>query len=446
VDSSIYFGMAFSPSGADPNWYGGLNMVDYLGIDASISGELAWRNNLSGTAPNETTNVAGILASPATTLTVPIYNMVEMTPYFPEEFRTAAGQGGAYGGQLNATGEAELVKYVQALATLHINKVPLRPHHYYQILWEPVDWWGAWTGGDASLVRVYELAYKAIHEVYDQKAASTGDASWKTKPVVLGPTYSDCTNDGMGYAWHQRMFNLGLANYIDGLSIHPYDYNENGLSGGSGSSGNGNDMTIANCIRDLMVLVNTSYANRSAPKYFDTPFFWGTEQGMQEAIGGGRPVQVAEVLTRYNLIMMGEGFDANHMFCFADTDTDYRYGFFYNLDTLNDGYYQYVPRIVSPKQAASAFAALTWLLKGYRSAGRLALNGTNWGYKYGNANGSTIYALWNYGGVSSNVSVNVGVNQVTVYDISGNAETRQCPGGNLNITLNGFVQYVKAEP
>jgi len=449
TDKYLYFGMALSPSAASPGYDDNLDMAALMGIDASTSGELAWRNHLLGTAPNQTTDVTGIENYKPVTLTTSIYNMVEMTPYFPLSFRTDAGQAGAYGGELNATGETELVKYVQALAALQISAAPQRPHHYYQILWEPVDWWQGWTPGgdegDASIVRVYQLAYAAIHAVYDQKADATGDASWKTKPVVLGPTYSDSTNDGMGYAWHQGLFDHGLANYIDGLSIHPYDYNENALSGGGGLSGTGNDAAIATSIRQLVSLVNSYYNARDTiqyPKYFDAPFFWGTEQGMQEAKDG--PIPAAQILTRYNLIMLGEGFDSNHMFNFADTDTDTRYGFFYNLDTVSDGYYQYGPHMISPKPAASAFAAASWLLKGYKTAGSLALGGTNMGYKYQDTeSGSVIYALWNYGGVSSPVTVPLGASQATVYDITGNSQAVQCPGNNISLTLNGFVQYVK---
>jgi hypothetical protein len=281
------------------------------------------------------------------------------------------------------------------------------------------------------------LAYAAIHEVYDQYAAATGDNAWKTVPVILGPTNSDGTN----YSWHQNLFNKGLANYIDGLSIHPYDPQENGLAGGTG--GTGNDLAIANGARDIMALVRSSYASRWNPKYHAEPFFWGTEQGMIEATGGGRPLLVGQVLTRYNLIMMGEGFDANHSFCFMDFDKDKeRYGFFYNHSNMSNDWEIFVPGMVSPKQAASGFAAISWLLKGYKGAGRIpGLSGTNFGYKYADTESSAVmYAVWNHAGTTSSVTINTGGNY-TVYDMVGNVTGTGT--GSVTIQTSGYVQYVK---
>ena len=104
--------------------------------------------------------------------------------------------------------------------------------------------------------------------------------------------------------------------------------------------------------------------------------------------------------------------------------------------------------------AASAFAASSHLLKGYVTAGkyegttgRLSLDGTNWGYKYIDTDSNAvIYAIWNYGrDVTDTVTINVGAQEVMIYDIVGNAETRQTPGGNLTITVSEWIQYIKVE-
>jgi len=460
VDKYIYFGMYLVPTGT----YNGINMIEYLGLDATISSELNWKENFN---TGSATDVNKLNTYQASSLTSTFYVLGDLTSYMPPWARTAAGQAGSYGGELSAYGEAEFVKYMKGIAKIHIEQSPNRPRHYYQILWEPVDYWGGWSprggtwygpfgnnpdwadqGGDAALVRVYELAYQAVHEAYDQKAAATGDSSWSAKPVILGPTYSSMgtgTDWWDGYRWHEFQFQNGLANYIDGLSIHPYDPSQNAQAGGDGSTGAGDDLLMANSAKRHMDLVRSSYASRTTPRYFDTPFFWGTEQGMIERNNAdvkGRPATVARLLTRYNLIMMGEGFDANHSFCFSDYDED-RYGFFYNLTNMNNSNDIYAPNVVSPKHAAPALAATSWLLKGYRTAGRLSLSGTNLGYKYqDNESSSVIYAVWNYEGTST-VNLNVGANSVTVYDIMGNAETKPAPGGMLNITLTESVQYIK---
>ena len=444
VDKYIFFGMYLFQE-----TFGGVNLSDYLGVDASISGQLQWRNAFNTGSATDINKINQWVEEPwrATTLRQTIYQLGELTAYIPEWARTPAGQGGWYGGELNDYGEQELITYMEGMARIHIAAAPARPFHYFQILWEPVDWWIAWTPGgdrgDRALVKVYELAYQAVHRVYAEKAEETGDDSWRTKAVVLGPTYSDTADMERMLNWHERMFELGLANYIDGLSIHPY--NDEGTNHITGYN---NDAELAHTIKAMMDMTIDYYNNRTSPKLYDRPFFWGTEQGLREAAAANGPIRQATRLTRQNLVMLGEGFDANHVFCFADYNYNERYGYFYNHSTMETSYGTYAPNVVSPKQVTSAFAATTWLLKGFISAGRVSgLGGTNFGYKYTDTESSAvIYALWNYAdGVSDTVTIPVGADQVTVFDITGNAQTVTSPGGNLTITLTEYVQYVKVE-
>jgi len=106
----------------------------------------------------------------------------------------------------------------------------------------------------------------------------------------------------------------------------------------------------------------------------------------------------------------------------------------------------YQPWAVSPKPSAAAYAAMSWLLTGYKTAGRIdGLTGTNWGYKYADTESSdVIYAVWNYAsGGTDEVTIPTGGNY-TVYDIGG----REVETGNGDVTLttSEFVQYVKVEP
>jgi hypothetical protein len=423
----------------------GLTMTECLGIDVSYSGAMSWAHNTVGSGNNRRTNTASIESNNGYVLRQTIYNMIEMTAYFPDDFRTDAGKGGAYGGELNALGEQELGKYVQSLARVHIDKAGNRPRHYYQILWEPVDWWGAWRPmgdpGDAALVRMYQVAYEAIHAVYDEKALETGDDGWKAKAAVLGPTYSDAANRGQTLNWHKRMFDKGLAKYIDGLSIHPYnDPGTNGIT----------DLTVdpgyADTVKALMDMTKEYYSARTEanPRYFDAPFFWATEQGVREEARSTGPAGQLKHLSRQNLIMMGEGFNANYAFCFADFSARERYGYFYNHTLGTEGENLYGPGRVSPKPVVSAYAAMSWLLKGYQSEGRVSgLSGTNFGYKYKDSeSGAVVYALWNHEKNKAEAAT-INVNgPYKVYDIAGN-ETASGPAGNVSLTLSEFVQYVK---
>jgi hypothetical protein len=426
-----------------------VNLAEYLGVDASISGQLQWNHAFNTGSATDTRKIDQWVAEPwrVSTLRQPIYILGELTAYMPAWSRTEEGKDGWYGGELNKPyGEEEFIKYIEGMARIHIAAAPNRPYHYYKVLWEPVDWWGAWRpegdDGDRALVRLYELAYKGIHRVYDQHAAVTQDSTWRQRAVVLGPTYSDTADAVRALTWHKRQFDLGLANYIDGLSIHPY----NDPGGTNHIIGINTDFQLAEVIKALMDMTNEYYVNRTAEKYYDKPFFWGTEQGLREAHPSNGPLRQAQLLTRQNLIMKGEGFDTNYVFCLADYNHNQRYGYFYNHTPMLNGYEIYAPGVISPKMAVSAFAASSWLLKGYKSEGRInGLSGTNFGYKYADSeSNAVIYALWNYGrNGSDTVVINVGANQVTVYDIVGNARTVDCPGNILTISLTEYVQYVK---
>jgi len=458
ADKYIYFGMAMNDGNFD-----GINMATALGIDVAVTGQLQWNAAFNTGTATDVDKIDQWIKNPSTAnmLQQTVYYLSELTPYMPSWARTDDGQAGAYGGQLSEYGEQEFIKYIEGMAEINIVSAPNRPHHYYQVLWEPVDWWTGWapsgTPGDIALVRVYELAYEHIHKIYDEAAAGTlilpgsstplpANPDWSTKPVVLGPTYSDAANVTQCTAWHQRQFDQGLGKYIDGLSIHAYydpGYN-------TAPTDTKNDLVYANTIKTLVDMTTENYDARDPmqnPTYFNKPFFWGTEQGMREALRNNGPKVQAQLLTRENLIMMGEGFDSNFGFCFADSDAS-RYGYFYNDTPMVSSNDLYLPAAVSPKMVVPAYAAASLLLKGYTTAGRLSLSGataTNMGYKFTDTESSSvIYAVWNYGkGVTDTVTIPVGANQVTIYDIMGNPQTVDCPGGNLTINTSEYAQYVK---
>ena len=473
VDKYMYFGMFMIP------WenYLGYDMFEILGIDNAIGGP-SWRNTVTGNQNSGATNVNALNnyfnSNTSFIYQGPHYYWSDLTSYMPKWARTEAGYAGSYGGELSPYGEQEFVKFIEGVAKLKINNAPLRPYHYYQILWEPVDYWNGWSpwgnwydfdeyyrqryqGGDKALVRVYELAYKTIHALYDAKAVETGDNSWRSKAVVLGPTYSSIGNDYWdGLYWHENLFKLGLFEYMDGLSIHPYEAAENSQSAIEGSVSSMDDFAFANQVQRIVNLCKKYYNERTNPKRHAQPFFWGTEQGMTERVfwnGSRRPVLTSQMVTRQSLIMMGEGFDVNMMFAFADYDQGC-YGFFYNLTNsyrlnadgtiIEVGGEQYMPQTVSPKPAAPAMTTMSYLLKGYKSAGRITtLTGRNFGYKFEDTeSNNVIYAIWN-DQLTRTINLNVGANTVTVYDMMGNSERRSSPGGVLSITLDGFVQYVK---
>jgi len=453
IDEHIFFGIWNSMVGIMAD---GVDVSRVLGSAMSTTSAYSWRlfmnPPLTTTAmmtpnhpewePNRTTNLAYLnaLAVPGhrhtpwqhetyagSNLRGHMHQLLELTPYFPHEFRVHPGLG-AYGGQMNALGEQEFEQYIRAIARIHIHQAPLRPHHYFMPLWEPNYQWGAWFPGGQegidSIVRAHQIAYEAIHDEYHQMYLQTGDPSWLTKPVVLGP------NSSTFYpSWHQQLFDAGLANYIDGLTIHTYHENPN-------------DHSYINLTRQVMQMSLDAFENRANPKVHDRFFFFATEEGFRsgEAIGGGATglEMQMNVLTRHMLIMLGEGFDHFQMFIFHDGPAETAtMGMFYSLSGEHFG-----ASYIAPKPVATAFSAASYLLAGYETGGPLALGGTNIGYAYlDTLTDSVKLALWNFAGTST-VNVNVGVPSVFVYDIMGNRQSVATPGGVLAITLTQSVQYV----
>ena len=499
VDKSTFFGMAIVPASGEYLYDDVFEPVQWLGIDATNGSALAWNRFWQGDEVTGRTNtdrfalfqqIGSSIQSEwppyDTHLTVncmmgPMYVYYEMLAYHPAATRTPAGMEGLYSGALSALGEQELIPYVQGVARTHIAKARQRPHHYYQILWEPDEWWRGWmpqTNADRDRVRVYQLAYRAIHDVYREEYERTGDERWLRTAVVLGPTSSGAAVRDRVIPWHTRMLDAGLANYIDGLSIHPYNDTK-----ASAYDSEADELAWADLHRDLMELFRTYYEQRPAvgsswpspaqydpadwsqriapPRMYDDLFFWGTEQGLREADNG--PRRNAQLLVRQGLTMLGEGYHSNHNFTFMDYNTNERYGYFYNCSPMGHPLEIYGSQWIAPKKQIATYSAFTLLMKGYESRGRIPAfanggsNGTQLGYKFQDTwngvspNGPFIYAVWDWeeNNTGSPAALTLDeTGKITVYNVIGQDITSeiQITGNTLNLTLTEDVMYIKVEP
>ncbi|HAZ64632.1 MAG TPA: hypothetical protein DCZ72_13620, partial [Armatimonadetes bacterium] len=305
-------------------------------------------------------------------------------------------------GSLTPEGETAWVEYCGVAAAAFAAERPELPQRLYQITWEPVYPWG-FRGTTAELVRVYELAYPAIHAA-DPAA------------VVLGPTGAGISAGDV--EWNARLLAAGLGAYIDAFSIHPYHPlppERNGL---------------VEHVRALREVIRT-HLGRDLDCY-------GTEQGWATNDDPSRELLQAQGLTRAHLIMLGEGFRANFGFYIADYPAEPGYGYFYNLNPN----IPYGTDKMSPKPVAAAFAQQTMLLEGHRSAGAIEwLGDTALGYAYERGPEVTL-ALWDWGDAPREVSLPVGVEQVVVHDWLGGERTVATPGGTLALTLGPEPRYV----
>lgn len=432
IDRDIFFGIWNAPGHLMQD---GVDISRYLGTAMSTAAPYAWHCFMtppitthdlnSPLVPGRTTDFEQLenLATPGHKhelwgqtvyaghlLREHQYRLLEMTCYFAHEFRVYPGKG-AYGGMLNQEGERQLDLYMRYMARVHINQAPIRPYHYYLVLWEPNHQWEAWCPageeGIKSIVRAHEIAYKAIHEEY-------AAAGMPKKAVVLGPNSSTFYPD-----WHQELFDAGLAGFIDGLTTHSYFENPD-------------DSKYVSLIRTLKSMAQTAWDKRTDKKH-DRFFFFATEEGYRN---GTDEVQM-QALTRHMLTMLGEGFDHYQMFIYSDGAPGEagRMGLFYNLETE-----PYRPKFVAPKPVATAFSVASFLLTGYKSLGNLPLTGASMGYAYSNGDDVKL-AVWNYAGTAK-VRIKTDRSQAIVYDIMGNGTTVDCPEGWLAINLSENVQYI----
>jgi hypothetical protein len=193
----------------------------------------------------------------------------------PETFKYVTGA-------LTPEGEKAWRNYCREVGRAYSENYPDRKEDIYQITWEPVYPWG-FKGTDEQLIKIYEIAYKALHEV-DPKA------------VVIGPTGAGITIRDL--KWNANLFRKGLGKYLDGFSIHPYF-----------SIHPERDGLIKN-IRDLKEMIY-HYTGKHLPMF-------GTEQGYTTKGNPAKELIQAQGLIRQNLIMLGEGFRFNFVFYIED--------------------------------------------------------------------------------------------------------------------------------
>ncbi|MDD5673612.1 MAG: hypothetical protein PHC61_05595, partial [Chitinivibrionales bacterium] len=233
---------------------------------------------------------------------------------------------------LNPKADSAWVRYCREAVKAYSENYPDRKYHLYQITWETEYPWGFKATAD-DLIRIYKLAYPAIHKA-DPKA------------VVLGPTGGSMLTD-----WQIETFKAGLLKYLDGISEHPYcaDPDRNNL---------------LDQITALKQAAHRYGGGREFPLY-------GTEQGVRTDEKQDQEVSQARFVVRSNLMMLGEGWKVNISFYCADYWGEPGFGFYYNINPK----IEFQTDKVCPKPIAPAFAAMSYLLEGHTSAGRIEWSG-----------------------------------------------------------------------
>lgn len=306
-------------------------------------------------------------------------------------------------GSLTPEGEKAWVEFCKQAARVNAQRFPNLQQRIYQVTWEPVPPWG-FKGTDQELIRIYQLAYPALHE---------GDP----RAVVAGPTRTIENNDLPGTI---NMLKAGLGKYLDAFAIHPYFSVETEEGG------------YVTALRTLRAALD-QYAKPGLP-------ILGTEQGSPTKEDLSKEIVQAQTLMRFNLIGLGEGMQFNFSFYIHDfrTGGQLGQGFYYNLTPE----FAWGPIKIGPKPVAPAFSAQTMLLEGYRPVRAIEWMGaTAWGYAY--ARGDEVaLALWDSGPVSQTITLPTGTAEVTVYDMMGNPKKVVTANGELQLALGQDPVYV----
>jgi hypothetical protein len=304
---------------------------------------------------------------------------------------------------LNPAGEAAFLLYAEQAARVNRELYPTDPNHVFEVTWEPDYPWG-WDSTNERLLRLYELAYPALHR---------GDPN----VIVVGPTLSNISTQAT-YSQTSDLFAKGLGKYIDAYSVHGYFPVPPEAS------------NMREKIRALAAMTD-ELAGRHLRRIC-------SEQGCQTHEERSKELEQAQGLTRQNLIMLGEGYWFNFAFYFCDFSNEPGYGYFYNLDPKT----QFGSPKVAPKPVASVYAAQSLLLDGSTSAGAIDwLGPTTTGYAF-ERGGEVTLALWDYSGVNRTVDVPVGANSVSVYDWMGNPAPLATPNGTALLTVGPEPIYV----
>jgi hypothetical protein len=416
-DSGSRFGMQGGFSAAQGS------VIPYLGIRyilTSAGGWAALEPNYSGqfaaaraaaqaqgeVYPAQIPAVNAVTYNGAAWNTYSVAEIIGSTTSLPSWAGPLAGTGGTTSkqfGALNAAGVAGLPGFASALATEVAADYPHQTAHYYQVTWEPEYNWG-FGGTPAQLVQYFQLAYSAIHQA-DPKALVTGPTLFPEDITPLSDLWS-----------------AGLGNYLDAQSMHPYvgwPPETNGL--------------VSN-IRTQMQMAQNA-AGHSIP-------FVGTEHGLTSASIGELDEALGDIRT--TIILLGEGFKFDFDFYIADswnsspTETDYTYGFYWNLDPNID----FGTDKLGPKPAAPAFAAMTYLLDGTTTSGALSnLSGTQMGYRF-QRDSTTVLALWDYQAASSALNLAVPIESIQICDWMANCTNTTSSSGSIGLTLGASPIYV----
>lgn len=245
----------------------------------------------------------------------------------------------------------------QETEMIRANTYPSQAKNYYQVTWEP-SLAGTFLGGAgaADFATLYQLAFTAIH-AKDPNA------------VVMGP--GEPFADNNGFASGNRIASTpGLCSYLDGVTTHAY-YNAPAVPSAPPELQDQQPGAEANSLpNEMKGLRAKMQACKPNMKLFNTEVGIPYDSGVSyAAVTANHLWAQAAVTARTHLIVLGEGAQRTYFFFGPDMPEGLSgYGTFFDL--VQDPP-QFGDATIAPKPVSMALAALTRVLDGTKTLGRV---------------------------------------------------------------------------
>ncbi len=325
--------------------------------------------------------------------------------------------------------------YLDYIIPQIVQKYSFLPYRRYQITWEPNI---SWTGTDAQLVQLYQTAYSEIHK-YDPHA------------IVVGPAIAQF---GQWIGTFQNYLSLGLGNYLDAVSWHPYPVLSQIFPPAQNDASIAQVRTLAANAKGHTIPFYDTESGISAYELAYLPSYTPGASVPQNNYNSGTNISagnygvwhaaanVAEALLEKN-----DGASLHTYFYTADWGSDSvgleGYGLFYNATPA----YGFGPGKVSPKVDVPMIRQANEILNHSNAVGRLSSPGGNANlvvlYYQNKHTGVYTVALMDPTGNNGTIALQTGAAQVTVLDAFGNATPMTTANGTLNLTLGIEPRYVQ---
>lgn len=304
-----------------------------------------------------------------------------------------------------------LGKLVRSTRNYRETKLKYETTSHYLIHWEP-DW--HWRGSTDEFLQMYKDSWQVIREN-------------DPKGILLGANIGVLDR---AVPRMRELFEKGLASYIQGVAVHLYFLPIFSLP---------EDKNLHGDCREMRRLTD-QYLGKNAP-LMNTE--WGTCAVKTMQVDHPLLLNHMYRFIRGHLIALGEGFSTTFLFYSTDYNFinypdsgEHGYGMTFNLSRTNFGGLN-----SQPKPTYMAAVAMTQLIEGTQSLGRLDyLDPEVFAYTFRRAD-KNLVALW-APHRKQTVTLNTGVESVTVYDIMGNSSTVKTPDGKITLTANEYPQYI----